>query len=104
MKSTFEKAVYATPVDHQDIEKEWRARGFSFGVFRDAHGQEWNDFVHDTHEYVIVSKGTLIVSVGDETAVCEAGDLVWIPKGTRHSLKTTSANGSVWIYGYGNND
>lgn len=104
MRNTFETAAYVSPVDHDGIKEEWRARGFSFGVFRDAPGQEWNDFVHDTDEYVIVSHGTLVVSVGDERAICEAGDLVWIPKGIKHSLKTTSSDGSIWIYGYGNDD
>jgi len=101
MRPTFEKSVYTAPVDHSEIEREWRGRGFSFGVFRDPPGQEWNDFVHDTDEYVVVAEGTLTVSVDHETARCDAGDLVWIPRGVRHSLKTTSPGGSVWLYGYG---
>lgn len=89
-------------MDHKAVEREWGKRGFDFGVFRDPAGQEWNDFVHRTDEYVVIAEGTLEITVGDNTALCEAGDLVWIPKRTSHSLRTTSASGSVWLYGYGN--
>lgn len=104
MRPTFSTSVYATPLDFDEIQEEWRAKGFGFGVFRDPTGQEWNDFVHQTDEYVIVAEGTLTISVGQDMATCCAGDLVWIPKGVPHSLKTTSPDGSVWLYGYGNDD
>ncbi len=104
MRKTFEKAVYQTPVDHEAVEREWSERGFTFGIFRDPFGQEWNDFRHTTDEFVVIAEGAMTVTVGDETANCIAGDLVWIPRHTWHSLKTTSQNGSVWLYGYGNED
>lgn len=104
MRNTFVKSAYSTPVNQAAVEQEWRSRGFSFGVFQDPPGQEWNDFVHTTDEYVIVATGALTISVGSETAQCETGDMVWIPKGTLHSLKTTSPDGSVWLYGYGHDD
>lgn len=104
MRPTFQNAVYSTPIDRFSVEKEWREKGFSFGVFRDPPGQEWNDFVHSSDEYVVVAEGALTISVGSETASCTAGDLVWIPHDTPHSLKTTSSGGSVWLYGYGYDD
>lgn len=104
MRQTFASGVYPTPVDPKAVEQEWHEKGFSFGIFRDPPGQEWNDFVHSTDEYVVVAKGSITISVGAETAECEAGDLVWIPRETAHSLKTTSPDGSVWLYGYGQND
>lgn len=102
MSPVFEKGAFALPVDADRISTRWRAEGFSFGVFRDPPGQEWNGFVHDVDEYVLVAEGTLTIDVGQETAGCEAGDLVRIPRGVEHSLKTTSSGGSVWFYGYGN--
>jgi len=104
MIETFEKSAYSVPVDRESVKLEWRARGFSYGVFRDPPGQEWNDFVHSTDEYVIVADGSLKISVGNETSQCEVGDMVWIPRRTQHSLKTTSPGGSVWLYGYRNDD
>lgn len=102
MTETFVPGRYAVPVDHGQVEADWTAAGFSFGVFRDPPGQEWNDFVHGTDEYVVVARGRMAITVGSERAVAEPGDLVLIPRGVSHSLKTLSAEGSVWLYGYGN--
>ncbi len=101
MTETFVRSAYSRPVSHSQVADEWEARGFSFGVFRDPPGQEWNDFVHANDEYVVVASGTLTIRVGSEVADCAEGDMVWIPRGVPHSLKTTSAGGSVWLYGYG---
>jgi len=101
MTGYFKKSAVEPPVSVEATRTYWAEQGFSFGVFRDPAGQEWNDFVHDTDEYVLVAEGTLQVRVGAEGSDVQAGDLVCIPKGVRHSLKTTSANGSVWFYGYG---
>jgi len=101
MTETFTPKAYPAPVSHSAVEREWRERGFSFGVFRDPPGQEWNDFVHRTDEFVIVAEGELRIDVGAESATCGPGDMVWIPRNVRHSLKTLSPGGSVWLYGYG---
>lgn len=101
MTEIFEKAAFSVPVDHNEVKNLWSREGFDFGVFRDPPGQEWNDFIHDCDEYVLVAEGRLTIRVGDETADCSAGDLVRIPSGVAHSLKTTSSSGSTWLYGYG---
>jgi cupin 2 domain-containing protein len=101
MTRVFEKNAHKLPINPADIATAWKAEGFSFGIFRDPPGQEWNGFVHDTDEYVLVAEGTLIIDVGDQSATCGAGDLVRIPRGAVHSLKTVSPAGSVWFYGYG---
>ncbi len=48
-----------------------------------------------------IAEGRLRISVGDATVEAGPGDLVRIPAGAVHSLKTLSADGSVWLYGYG---
>jgi len=101
MTTVFNKAAHQTPVDFSSVEAGWKREGFSFGIFRDPPGQEWNDFTHQSDEYVLVAEGQLRIDVGNETAVCEPGDLVCIPRNVSHSLKTLSADGSVWLYGYG---
>ncbi len=101
MSDVFIKSAHTLPVDPAEVRDAWQAEGFDFGVFRDPPGQEWNGFVHSTDEYVLVAEGTLIVDVGHETATCKPGDLVRIPRGVVHSLKTISPAGSVWFYGYG---
>ncbi len=101
MSTVFKKAAHPAPVDFSAIEANWKREGFSFGVFRDPPGQEWNNFSHQSDEYVLVAEGQLRIAVGSETSFCEAGDLVRIPRQVSHSLKTLSADGSVWLYGYG---
>ncbi len=104
MRDTFQSKAIDLPVEEGAVRAQWESEGFSFGVFRDPPGQEWNGFVHSTDEYVLVAEGRLDVRVGSEQAIAEAGDLVRIPKGVRHSLKTVSKDGSVWLYGYGHWD
>ena len=101
MNDVVQRNAYSTPVDHAAVRAGWRTEGFSFGVFRDGPGQEWNGFIHDDDEYVTVAEGRLRISVGDETVEAGPGDLVRIPAGVVHSLKTLSSDGSVWLYGYG---
>ena len=101
MSEIVTRGAYPAPVDFKNVESDWANEGFSFGIFRDPPGQEWNGFVHRTDEYVVVAEGQLRMSVGAEECVVEPGDLVRIPKGAVHSLKTLSSGGSVWLYGYG---
>lgn len=101
MSKIFEHGAEVLPVDAKAIRAKWAAEGFSFGIFRDPPNEEWNDFVHDTDEYVLVAEGTLTISVGDQISETGPGDLVRIPKHMAHSLKTTSPECSVWFYGYG---
>ncbi len=75
--------------------------GFSFDTYIDPPGQVWADFTHDTDEFVVVAAGRVDIEVGSERKLCVAGDLVLLPAGTRHTLRTTNDAGSVWHYGYG---
>lgn len=102
MTDVVDRGFWPVPVDFEAVRSDWERQGFTFGVFRDPPGQEWNDFVHSTDEYVVVAEGRLEIEVGTERVTGEPGDLIRIPRQTAHSLKTISAEGSVWLYGYGN--
>lgn len=101
MTQVLQQGAYGLPVDHAQVRGDWAGEGFSFGVFRDPPGQEWNDFVHDSDEYVLVAEGRLRITVGGETFAAGPGDLVRIPRRVPHSLVTLPDSGSVWLYGYG---
>jgi cupin 2 domain-containing protein len=101
MSPLVQRRAYGAPVDFERVRRDWEGEGFSFGVFRDPPGQAWNDFVHDSDEYVLVAEGEMGFTVGGESFAAAAGDLVRIPRDTSHSLRTLSASGSVWLYGYG---
>ena len=91
---------FSVPVSADTVADDWRARGYSFGRFVDPPGQEWNDFVHDVNELVMVEVGQLCMTVGDQSFVVDEGDEVYIPKGAVHSLKNISKGVSQWLYGY----
>ena len=97
--TVFERRAYPAPVSSRMVREDHP--GFTFGTFRDPPGKVWADFVHDQDEYVVIVDGAVEVTVGGETALCRPGDLVRIPAGVAHTLRTTEAGGSVWHYGYG---
>ncbi len=37
-------------MDIAEVERDWKARGFSFGIWVDPPGQVWKDFVYATDE------------------------------------------------------
>src|SRR3954469_16677118 len=60
---------YATlvPMDLKAIEKDWKTRGFSFGLWIDPPGKRWEDYVHDSDELWMLVEGTMELKVGKET-------------------------------------
>lgn len=96
--SLFRSKAYSTPVIEAAVRADFS--GFSFGVFRDPPGQVWADFVHSTDEFVVVAEGEVEIEVAGQSAVCKPGDLVVIPAGASHTLRTSPHAGSVWFYGY----
>lgn len=99
MSEVFEMGAYVPPVSENAVAADFP--DFSFGVFRDPAGQVWADFIHDTDEFVVVAEGEMEIEVAGEVAQCSSGDLVKIPAGASHSLRTSMKGGSVWYYGYG---
>jgi cupin 2 domain-containing protein len=97
--SAFRHAAYALPVSPAAVQADHP--GFTFDTFRDPPGQIWADFVHDTDEFVVVAEGRIVIEVDAVRTECGPGDLVRIPAGARHTLRTSPERGSVWFYGYG---
>lgn len=101
MTGVIERRAYEPGAAAEAVRADWEREGFSFGVFRDPPDKLWADFVHDTDEYVLLVHGRMVIDVGAERFLADPGDLIRIPKGVRHSLRTLSKEGSVWYYGYG---
>jgi len=101
MTKTVTRGRYKAPVLADEVRDHWRSEGFSFARFIDPPGQEWNDFVHSTDEYVTVEDGRLEITVGSESFIAGPGDLIFIPRGVSHSLKNVSGRVTKWLYGYG---
>jgi quercetin dioxygenase-like cupin family protein len=99
MTGPFRQHAYDLPVSRDAVEAD--SPDFRLGVFRDPTGHVWADFSHETDEVVVVASGDMEIDVEGDCARCGLGDLVLIPAGARHALRTSDAGGSIWFYGYG---
>jgi quercetin dioxygenase-like cupin family protein len=72
--------------------------GYSFDIFINPPGQEWNDFVHATNELVTVMDGRLKLTIGKKEIIEEPGDEVFILKGIHPSVMNISSSTTHWQY------
>lgn len=82
------------------IEKSWRSRGFSFGIWTDPPGQLWKDYVHDTDELFMVLEGNVELAMQGKTFSPKIGEEILIPAKAVHTVKTKGLSDSRWLYGY----
>ncbi len=100
MEDHLARNKFPTPVDRDLVADDWRARGYSCGLFVDPPGQQWLDFVHDCNELVTVLEGRLEMRIGDQRFVMEPGDEVIIPRDAVHSVINAHDGVTKWLYGY----
>lgn len=86
--------------DAKKVEKDWRARGFSFGIFEDPPGRCWEDFVHGEDELFMVLKGEVELEMRGNKQIAEIGQEILIPAGIEHSVRNVGQAPSRWFYGY----
>ncbi len=91
---------FNVPVDRAAVYDEWHRRGYSCGLFVDPPGRQWNDFVHDANELIVVMEGRMRVIVAGDDHEALPGDEVFIPKGALHSVHNTHPGITRWLYGY----
>jgi mannose-6-phosphate isomerase-like protein (cupin superfamily) len=84
------------------IEHEWRARGFSCGLWVDPPGQVWEDYVHSTDELLMVLEGELELEMQGRTFRPKSGEEVFIPARVTHSVRNVGGTTARWLYGYKN--
>jgi quercetin dioxygenase-like cupin family protein len=89
-----------TPVDQDAVSAEWRARGFSCGLWVDPPGQVWPNFVHETDELVMVVEGEVEFEIEGDTRHPHPGEEVLIPAGARPTVRNRGGTLSRWLYGY----
>jgi mannose-6-phosphate isomerase-like protein (cupin superfamily) len=96
--------VYNFPVavDRAQIEREWRVRGFSCGLWVDPPGQVWEDYVHSTDELLMVLEGELELEMQGRTFRPKMGEEVSIPARMTHSVRNVGGTTARWLYGYKN--
>ena len=94
------RGKFVAPLDEASVAADWRARGYSCGLFVDPPGQAWNDFVHRTNELVTVVEGRLALEIAGQRLEAGPGDEVFIPKGAVHSVHNIHPGTTRWLFGY----
>ena len=87
-------------MNQKSIERTWAQRGFSCGLWTDPAGERWENFVHSVDEVVMVVDGNVEFEIGGKTQRPEAGEELFIPAGTRHSVRNIGSTTAHWLYGY----
>jgi cupin 2 domain-containing protein len=87
-------------MDRAKVEKEWRARGFSCGLWTDPPGQVWKDYEHATDELFMVVEGDVELEMQGRTLRPRASEEVLIPARTVHTVRNVGSHTARWLYGY----
>lgn len=87
-------------IDLAKLEKDWKARGFSFGVWIDPPGQTWEDFEHEADELFMLLHGQIELEIHDRVFHPEIGQEVFIPAGIFHSVRNIGKKEAEYAYGY----
>ena len=88
-------------IDQFMVEKSWKSRGFSFGIWEDPPGKIWENYVHDEDELFMLAQGEVTLILGKKTLTPAVGKEIFIPAGVVHTVKTNQSCSSRWYYGYG---
>lgn len=86
--------------DAKKVEKDWRSRGFSFGIFEDPPGRCWENFVHGEDELFMVLEGDVELEMNGKKQMAGIGHEILIPAGIEHSVRNVGQITSRWFYGY----
>ena len=84
----------------EQIKKDWESRSYSFGIFKDAPGQLWANFVHKTDELVLLAEGEIENEIECKSQQPPIGKEVFIPAEAIHTIRNVGKTNNVWYYGY----
>jgi len=87
-------------IDQKQIAADWKARGFSCGLWVDPPGQVWEDYVHSTNELLMLMEGALELEMRGKILHPVIGEEVLIPANTSHTVRNIGGTTVRWLYGY----
>ena len=87
-------------MDRAKVERDWRARGFSCGLWTDPPGQVWRNYAHDVDELFMVVAGAIELEMQGRAFRPGIGEEVLIPAGAVHTVRNVGSNTARWLYGY----
>ncbi len=86
--------------DYERIAADWASHGFTCDLWVDPPGQEWEDFVHEADEVVMVVEGRMEFEFEGNVYRPEIGDELIIPANVVHSSRNVGDCTALWLYGY----
>lgn len=89
-----------TRISREQVQKDWRERGYSCDLWVDPPGTVWADFQHDADELVFLLDGALVLEMNHRVVRLEPGDEMVIPAGMRHTVRNVGPGTTRWLYGY----
>ncbi len=89
-----------TKPDRAKVERDWRARGFSCGLWTDPPGQVWRDYVHNVDELFMVVEGAVELEMQGRTFRPAIGEEMLIPARATHTVRNVGPSIARWLYGY----
>ncbi len=87
-------------INQDTVGRQWASKGFSCGLWTDPPGQQWEDFVHDCDEVVMVVEGKMEFEVDGDVYHPQIGEELYIPAGASHSVRNVGTTMARWLYGY----
>ena len=78
---------------------EHEAETIALGYVSKATGEQTPVGFHDDEEEIyVILKGTAVLELGDETTDVRSGDVVYVPRNTRHQMTCTSEEKFEYLY------
>jgi quercetin dioxygenase-like cupin family protein len=99
-----ERTRDSNAVDRGAVEKNWRERGFSCGLWVDPPGQIWADYVHATDELVMVVEGDVEFEIDGRAHRPSPSEEIFIPARARHTVRNLGRGESRWCTATGDDD
>ncbi|HXV28457.1 MAG TPA: cupin domain-containing protein [bacterium] len=87
-------------MDRVKVEKDWKTRGFSCGLWVDPPGQTWENYSHEVDELLMVVEGELELEMQGKVTRPRVGEEILIPAKVLHSVRNIGRTTSRWLYGY----
>ena len=82
------------------VERDWKGRGFTCGLWTDPPAQVWQNYVHDVDELFMVVEGTIEIEMQGRAFRPAIGEEVLIPAEVVHTVRNVGPSTARWLYGY----
>lgn len=84
----------------QEVEKDWKSRGYGCDLWSDKAGANWRGFMRDADELVMLLAGELEIRFNGRIFRLVVGDEFIIPAKAFHTVFNNGEEPNKWLCGY----